>query len=64
MSTIYWPIIVDEVVTLVNIPNRVNGDYKALVEIIGNYRFFLVIREYIIYFTYQLAKDFLIIKAP
>jgi hypothetical protein len=52
VSTIYRPIIVDELVTLVDMPNRVNSEYEALVEIIGYYRSFLIIQERTIYFVY------------
>ena len=64
VSTVYQPITVDELVTLVKLLNRVNGEYEALAEIIGYYRSFLVIRERIIFFIYQSIKDFLIRKAP
>ena len=52
VSTVYQPIIVDELVTLIKLPNRVNSEYEALVEIISYYRSFFVIRERIIFFIY------------
>jgi hypothetical protein len=52
VSTIYQPIIVDELVTLIKLLNRVNSEYEALAEIIGYYKSFLVIRERIIFFIY------------
>jgi hypothetical protein len=52
VSTVYQPITVDELVTLIKLPNRVNSEYKALAEIIDYYRSFLVIRERIIFFIY------------
>jgi hypothetical protein len=64
VSTVYRPITVDEVVTLVNMPNGVEGDYEALAEMISYCRSFLAIRERTIYFVHQSAKDFLIKKAP
>ncbi|KAH8587315.1 hypothetical protein B0O99DRAFT_678190 [Bisporella sp. PMI_857] len=64
VSTVYRPITVDELVTLVNMPNGVDGEYKALAEIIGYCRSFLAIRERTIFFVHQSAKDFLIKKAP
>lgn len=64
VSTVYQPITVDELVTLVKLPNRVNGEYEALAEIIGYYKSFLAIRERTIFFVHQLVKDFLIRKAP
>lgn len=63
VSTIYRPITIDELVSLVEMPNEVNGDYKAQAEIIGYCRSFLVIRERTIFFVHQSAKDFLIKKA-
>ena len=64
VSTVYQPITVDELVTLVKLPNGVNGEYEALAEIIGYCRSFLTIRERTIFFVHQSAKDFLIGKAP
>ncbi|KAH8586999.1 hypothetical protein B0O99DRAFT_527618 [Bisporella sp. PMI_857] len=64
VSTVYRPITVDELVTLVNMPNGVDGEYEALAEIIGYCRSFLAIRERTIFFVHQSAKDFLIKKAP
>jgi hypothetical protein len=52
VSTVYRPIIIDELVTLVKMPNRVDSEYKALLEIIGYYRSFLTIRERIIFFIH------------
>ncbi|RDW75234.1 hypothetical protein BP6252_06376 [Coleophoma cylindrospora] len=63
-STVYRPITVDELVTFVNMPNGVDGEYEALAEIIGYCRSFLVIRERTIFFVHQSAKDFLGKKAP
>ena len=64
VSTVYRPITIDELMTLVKMPNRVNSEYNALVEIIGYCRSFLAIRERTIFFVHQSAKDFLIGKAP
>ena len=64
VSTVYQPITVDELVTLVKLPNGVNSEYEALAEIIGYYKSFLAIRERTIFFVHQLVKDFLIRKAP
>jgi len=52
VSTIYRPITVNELVTLVNMPYGVNGEYEALVEIIGYYRSFVAIREHTIFLVY------------
>jgi hypothetical protein len=43
VSTVYQPIIVDELVTLIKLSNGVNSEYEALAEIIGYYRSFLII---------------------
>ncbi|RDW57694.1 beta transducin-like protein HET-E4s-like protein [Coleophoma crateriformis] len=63
-STVYQPITVDELVSFVNMPNGVDGEYEALAEIIGYCRSFLVIRERTIFFVHQSAKDFLGKRAP
>jgi hypothetical protein len=63
VSTVYQPITVDELVTLVKMPNGVDGEYEALAEIIGYCRSFLTIRERTIFFVHQSAKDFLVKKA-
>ncbi|KAH6704109.1 NACHT domain-containing protein, partial [Leptodontidium sp. MPI-SDFR-AT-0119] len=64
VSTVYRPITIDELVTLVKMPNGVDGEYEALAEIIGYCRSFLAIRERTIFFVHQSANDFLIGKAP
>ncbi len=64
VSTVYRPITIDELLTLVKMPNGVDSEYEALAEIIGYCRSFLVIRERTIFFVHQSAKDFLIGKAP
>ncbi len=52
VSTVYQPITVDELVSFVNMPNRVDSEYEALTEIIGYYRSFLIIREHTIFFVH------------
>jgi hypothetical protein len=52
VSTVYQPITVDELVTLVKLPNRVDSEDEALAEIIGYYRSFLAIRERKIFFVH------------
>jgi hypothetical protein len=64
VSTVYRPITVEELVTLVDMPNGVDGEYEALAEIIGYCKSFLAIRERKIFFVHQSAKDFLIERAP
>jgi len=63
ISTVYRPITIEELVTLVKMPNGLDGEYEALAEIIGYCRSFLVIRERTIFLVHQSAKDFLIEKA-
>ena len=64
VSTVYRPITIDELVTLVELPDGVDGDNKeALVEIVGYCRSFLTLRENTIFFVHQTAKDFLVDKA-
>ncbi|KAH6700681.1 hypothetical protein BKA61DRAFT_529778 [Leptodontidium sp. MPI-SDFR-AT-0119] len=63
VSSVYRPITIDELVSLVKMPNGVDGEYEALAEIIGYCRSFLAIRERTIFFIHQSAKDFLIKKA-
>jgi hypothetical protein len=63
VSTVYRPITLDELVTLVDMPEGVAGDDEALREIIGLCGSFLTLREHTIFFVHQSAKDFLINKA-
>ncbi|RYP43315.1 hypothetical protein DL768_009981 [Monosporascus sp. mg162] len=62
-SVVYRPITVDELVSLVNIPSGASGNYRALAEIVGRCGSFLALRERIISFVHQSAKDFLVEKA-
>jgi hypothetical protein len=60
VSTVYRSITIDELVTLVELPDGVDGEYEeALVEIVGYCRSFLTLRERTIFFVHQSAKDFL-----
>jgi hypothetical protein len=52
VSTVYRPITINKLVTLVKIPNGIDSEYETLAEIIGYYRSFLVIRERMIFFVY------------
>jgi hypothetical protein len=64
VSTVYRPITIDELVTLVELPDGVDGEHEeALVEIVGYCRSFLTLRERTIFFVHQSAKDFLVGKA-
>ncbi|PQE19017.1 hypothetical protein CJF31_00011382 [Rutstroemia sp. NJR-2017a BVV2] len=63
VSAVYRPITLDELITFVDIPDGVTGDYKALSEIISLCSSFLTLRERTVSFVHQSAKDFLIEKA-
>ncbi|PQE29352.1 hypothetical protein CJF30_00011350 [Rutstroemia sp. NJR-2017a BBW] len=62
-STVYRPITLDELVALVDMPNRVAGDCEALTQIIGLCGSFLTLRESTIFFVHQSAKEFLLGQA-
>ncbi|OCL04248.1 beta transducin-like protein HET-E2C*40 [Glonium stellatum] len=64
ISTVYRPIMLDELASFVDMPDGVAGGYKALSEIIGVCGSFLTLREQAISFVHQSAKDFLVEKAP
>jgi hypothetical protein len=63
VSTVYRPVMLDELVAFVDMPDGVAGDYEALSEIIGLCGSFLTLRGYTVSFVHQSAKDFLIKKA-
>jgi len=63
VSAVYRPITLDELSSLVDMPDGVSGEYEALSEIIGLCGSFLKLREYTINFVHQSAKDFLVGKA-
>ncbi|KAH7304122.1 hypothetical protein BKA65DRAFT_416327, partial [Rhexocercosporidium sp. MPI-PUGE-AT-0058] len=52
VSTVYRPIIIDKLINLMKMPNKVDSEYKALAEIISYYRFFFIIRKRKIFFIY------------
>lgn len=63
VSAVYWPVTLDELVALVDMPNGVSGEYEALSEIIGLCGSFLTLRELTISFVHQSIKDFLLKEA-
>ena len=63
VSAVYRPISLDELSSLVDMPDGVAGEYEALSEIIGLCGSFLTLREHTISFVHQSAKDFLIKEA-
>ncbi|KAH0551763.1 hypothetical protein GP486_007019, partial [Trichoglossum hirsutum] len=63
VSTVYRPIMLDELASFVDALNSVSGDYEAEMEIIGLCGSFLTLRERTVFFVHQSAKDFLLEKA-
>ncbi|KAK3307177.1 NACHT domain-containing protein [Chaetomium strumarium] len=63
VSVVYRPITLDELPALVDTPNRVSSNGKALAEIVGLCGSFLTLRERTISFVHQSAKDFLLKQA-
>jgi hypothetical protein len=63
VSAVYRPVSLDELSSLINMPDGVAGDYEALSEIVGLCGSFLTLREHTISFVHQSAKDFLIKEA-
>ncbi|KAF2850325.1 WD40 repeat-like protein [Plenodomus tracheiphilus IPT5] len=61
-AIIYRPIAVEELVTLAELPKDM-ADGETIREIISSCGSFLTLRENIIYFVHQSAKDFLLSKA-
>ncbi|KAK3995703.1 hypothetical protein QBC44DRAFT_319239 [Cladorrhinum sp. PSN332] len=60
--TVYRPISLDELTSLVEMPDDVSDDSGSLEEIISLCGSFLTIREKTVYFVHQSAKDFLVGK--
>jgi hypothetical protein len=63
VSTVYQPVSLDELLSLIDLPDEVRSDYEALSEMVGLCGSFLTLREHTILFVHQLAKDFLIKEA-
>jgi len=63
VSAVYRPITLDELTSLVDLPDGISGEYEALSEIIGLCGSFLTLREHTITFVHQSAKDFLVKEA-
>jgi hypothetical protein len=63
ITIVYRPITAIELTTLVEILEDVADDIESLHEIIGLCGSFLTIREGVIYFVHQSAKDFLLSRA-
>ncbi|PVI00227.1 hypothetical protein DM02DRAFT_672188 [Periconia macrospinosa] len=63
ISVVYRPLTLDELVSVVDLPPGIAGEYEALSEIIGLCGSFLTLRGRTISFVHQSAKDFLVEKA-
>lgn len=60
VSVVYRPVTLEELVSFVDMPDGVSDNYESLVEIIGLCGSFLTLREHIISFVHQSAKDYLV----
>ena len=63
VSAVYRPLTLDELVSVVDMPDGVAGEYETLSEIIRLCGSFLTLQKHIISFVHQSAKDFLVGKA-
>ena len=63
ISTVYRPVSMDELPSLVDMPDEVVGEYEALSEIIGLCGSFLTLQQRTISFVHQSARDFLLAGA-
>jgi hypothetical protein len=63
MSTVYRPVTLSELTSLVEVPANDFDDHEALSEIIAVCGSFLTLREDIVTFIHQSAKDFLLREA-
>ncbi len=63
MSLVYRLITLDELTALIEIPDDLSDDYEDLLQIIAVYGSFLAVREKVIVFVHQSAKEFLFEKA-
>jgi hypothetical protein len=60
ISIVYRPVAFNELASLIDLPNNLSNNSKALLEVIGVYSSFLTIREDTIIFVYQSIKEFLL----
>jgi hypothetical protein len=63
VTTVYRPITLKELTSFDDVLEAASNDLKLLRKIIGLCGSFLIIREGIVYFVHQSAKDFLLTKA-
>ncbi|CAI7622343.1 unnamed protein product [Penicillium manginii] len=62
MLVVYRPITLDELTALVELPSYIPNDYEAFSQIISTCGSFLTLRENVIIFVHQSAKEFLLEK--
>jgi hypothetical protein len=62
IAIVYQPITLKELTSLIEMFKNISDNLESLGEIIGHYNSFLIIREDIIYFIHQSARDYLLIK--
>jgi hypothetical protein len=60
MCIVYRPIAFNELASVIEMPNDLQDDHKALTEIIAICGSFLILRSGTIYFIHQSAKEFLL----
>ncbi|KAK4248387.1 beta transducin-like protein HET-E2C*4 [Corynascus novoguineensis] len=63
VTKVHRPISLPELSSLIDVPDDISNDLESLEEIIGLCGSFLTIRNQIVYFVHQSAKDFLLGKA-
>jgi hypothetical protein len=63
VSAVYRPLTLDELASVIDMPDGIAGEYEALLEIIGLCGSILTLRGRTISFVHQSAKDFLVEKA-
>jgi hypothetical protein len=63
MSTVYRPIALNELISLIELPDNITGDPEALSAIIDMCGSFLTLREDTIVFVHQSAQEFLLREA-
>ena len=59
-AVMYRPVTLKKLTSLIELPEDMADDQESLPEIIGVYGSFLTVREGIIYFVHQSAKDYLL----
>lgn len=63
MSTVYRPITLSKLASLVEVPDNDFNDHEALSEIIADCGLFLTLQENLVTFVHRSAKDFLLREA-